>query len=66
MGVVSGASMAVAMMAGTFAGAGVPLAMHRLGADPAHASAIVLILITDAVSYTAFLALAFALASWMI
>jgi Mg/Co/Ni transporter MgtE len=39
--------------------------MRRLGADPAHASAIVLILITDAASFTTFLTLTFSLAEWV-
>ena len=65
LGLVAGGSLVVAMMAGTLAGAGVPLLMRRLGADPAHASAIVLILATDAMSYTTFLSLTFTLAGWV-
>jgi magnesium transporter len=65
LGLVAGASLLAAMTAGTLAGAGVPLLMRRLGADPAHASAIVLILITDAASFTTFLTLTFSLAEWV-
>ncbi len=65
LGLVAGASLVAAMTAGTLAGAGIPLLMRRLGADPAHASAIVLILITDAVAYTVFLSLTFSLARWV-
>jgi len=50
----------VAMAVGTFAGAGIPLAMRRFGFDPAHASAIVLIMITDGVSFLATVSLTMA------
>ena len=42
-------------------GAGVPLIMRRVGIDPAQSSAIVLIMITDALSFTTLLSL-----SWLL
>ncbi len=61
LGVVAAVSTTAAMTAGTLAGAAIPLLMRRVGADPAHASAIVLIMITDAVSFTILLGLSFTL-----
>ena len=61
LGVVAAVSTTAAMTAGTLAGAAIPLVMRRVGADPAHASAIVLIMITDAVSFTILLGLSFTL-----
>lgn len=57
IGVVAGAAAMVAMIVGTLAGSGIPLLMRRLGADPAQSSAIFLIMVTDAVSFTTLLAL---------
>ncbi len=65
LGLVAGTCMTVAMAAGTLAGSTIPLIMRRLGIDPAHASAIMLILITDAVSITALLSLVFVLHTWL-
>jgi magnesium transporter len=53
------------MVVGTFAGACIPLVMRRIGIDPAQSSAIVLILITDAVSFTTLLFLSFWLLGWV-
>lgn len=61
IGAVAAVSTTAAMTAGTLAGAAIPLVMRRLGADPAHASAIVLIMITDGVSFSILLSLSFAL-----
>jgi magnesium transporter len=58
LGVVAGMSIVVAMAVGTLAGASIPLAMRGLGIDPAQSSAIVLILVTDGVSFTTILLLA--------
>jgi magnesium transporter len=62
LGLVAGFSITVAMVVGTLAGAGIPLIMRGIGIDPAQSSAIVLILITDAVSFTTLLILSF----WML
>jgi magnesium transporter len=59
LGLVAGISITVAMVVGTLAGACIPLVMRGLGIDPAQSSAIVLILITDAVSFTTLLFLSF-------
>ncbi len=55
LGLAAGISIMFAMVVGTLAGAGVPLVMRGLGIDPAQSSAIVLIMITDAVSFTTLL-----------
>jgi magnesium transporter len=57
LGLVAGISIMIAMAVGTLAGSGIPLIMRGLGIDPAQSSAIVLILITDAVSFTTLLLL---------
>jgi magnesium transporter len=59
LGLVAGISITIAMVVGTLAGACIPLIMRGLGIDPAQSSAIVLILITDAVSFTTLLFLSF-------
>ena len=56
---MAGISVTIAMTVGTLSGACIPLMMRRLGIDPAQSSAIVLILITDAVSFTILLLLSF-------
>jgi magnesium transporter len=61
LGAVAGVATMIAMVAGTLAGAGIPLIMRRLGIDPAQSSAIVLILITDATAFTVLLSLTFSL-----
>ena len=58
IGVSAGLATMAAMTIGTLAGSSVPLVMRHLGFDPAHASAIVLIMITDAVSFGVLLGLA--------
>ncbi len=57
IGLVAGIAAMVAMGVGTLAGSGIPLLMRRLGFDPAQSSAIFLIMVTDAVSFTTLLAL---------
>jgi magnesium transporter len=59
LGLVAGISITITMAVGTLAGACIPLIMRRIGIDPAQSSAIVLILITDAVSFTILLLLSF-------
>ena len=61
LGLAAGISIMFAMVVGTLAGSGVPLAMRGLGIDPAQSSAIVLIMITDAVSFTTLLAFSWVL-----
>jgi len=61
LGLVAGISIMLAMVVGTLTGAGVPLIMRSLGIDPAQSSAIVLIMITDALSFTTLLSL-----SWLL
>jgi magnesium transporter len=62
LGLIAGIAIALAMSVGTLCGASVPLLMRRLGADPAHSSAIFLIMITDAVSFSFLLGLVVVLA----
>jgi magnesium transporter len=59
LGLLAGLAIMLAMCVGTLSGASVPLIMRRLGADPAHSSAIFLIMITDAVSFSFLLGLVF-------
>ncbi len=61
IGLVAGVSIMFAMVVGTLAGAGVPLVMRGLGIDPAQSSAIFLIMITDALSFTTLLSLSWVL-----
>lgn len=65
VGVVAGSAIGGAIAAGSIAGTAVPLAMRRFGADPAHASTIFLIMITDAVAFATFLGLAGLTATWL-
>ncbi len=64
-GVITGAAMAISMAAGTLAGASIPLIMRRLGADPAQASAIFLVMVTDAVAFSALLGIAALSIGWL-
>jgi len=57
VGAIAGVSMTVAMTTATLAGSCVPLIMKKLGIDPALASSILLIMITDGVSFCTLLAL---------
>lgn len=55
IGMVAGVATAIAMCVGTLAGSSIPLIMKRLGFDPAQSSAIFLIMVTDAVSFSVLL-----------
>lgn len=57
LGAVAGIAACVAMSVGTVAGTGIPLLMRTLGIDPARASAIFLIMITDGISFGVLLGL---------
>jgi magnesium transporter len=57
IGVIAGFATAIAMAVGTLAGASIPIIMKRAGVDPAQSSAIFLIMITDAVSFSVLLGL---------
>lgn len=57
----SGLAMAGAMAVSCLVGTGMPMAMQRLGADPATASSIFVTMLTDAISYAAFLTVVLAM-----
>lgn len=56
-------SMVLAMIAAGFAGAVVPIALKRLGQDPAQSSSIILTTVTDVAGFFSFLGIATLLAS---
>ena len=58
-------SMVLAMIAAGFAGAVVPIALTRLGQDPAQSSSIVLTTVTDIAGFFSFLGIATLLASML-
>ena len=58
IGVIISVSVAVNFVVAGFAGAGIPVALRRLGQDPALASNIFLTMITDIVGFGGFLATA--------
>ncbi|MBI4054772.1 MAG: magnesium transporter [Elusimicrobia bacterium] len=58
LGVVIGLAMVVNLVAAGLAGAAIPLAMKRLGFDPAQSSGIFLTTVTDVVGFFSFLAFA--------
>lgn len=58
-------SMVLAMVAAGFAGAVVPIALTRLGQDPAQSSSIVLTTVTDIAGFFSFLGIATLLASML-
>jgi magnesium transporter len=58
MGLVIGLAMIVNMIAAGLAGAAIPLAMKRLGFDPAQSSGIFLTTVTDVVGFFSFLGFA--------
>jgi magnesium transporter len=66
LGLVAGGAMNAVMIVGCLVGTAVPLVMKRLGADPAAASSIFLIMLTDMVSFATFLGLVFFLRDWLI
>jgi len=65
LGVVVAVAMTVALSIGTLVGSSLPLVVRRFGADPATASTIFLTMVTDSMSFLAFLGLASALSSWI-
>lgn len=63
--VVIALSMVLAMIAAGFAGAVVPIALKRLGQDPAQSSSIILTTVTDVAGFFSFLGIATLLASML-
>jgi len=59
LGVIVGMAMIINMIAAGMFGAFIPLAMKKMGYDPAHASGIFLTTITDIVGFFSFLGLAY-------
>ena len=57
--------MVLAMIVAGFAGAVVPVALVKLGQDPAQSSSIVLTTITDVAGFFSFLGIASALSSFL-
>ena len=51
-------SMVLAMVAAGFAGAVIPIALKRLGQDPAQSSSIILTTVTDVAGFFSFLGIA--------
>lgn len=58
LGLVIGISMAINLVAAALSGVLIPLAVKKLGVDPALASGVVLTTVTDVVGFFSFLALA--------
>jgi magnesium transporter len=58
-------SMVLAMVVACFAGALVPIALKRLGQDPAQSSSIVLTTVTDVAGFFSFLGIATLLSSML-
>lgn len=58
LGIVIGMGMIVNLIAAGLSGAAIPIAMKKLGADPAQSSSIILTTITDVVGFFAFLSFA--------
>ena len=65
LGIVVALALLVSMAAGTLTGALIPLIMRRVGADPAQASAIFLVMVTDAVSFISLLGFATIAVHWL-
>lgn len=65
LGIVVAIAMTVALSVGTLVGSGLPLVVRRLGADPATASTIFLTMVTDSMSFLAFLGLSYMLSGWI-
>ena len=66
LGLVAAMAMHGVMVVGCMVGTAVPLVMKRLGADPAAASSIFLIMLTDMISFATFLGLVYVLRDWLI
>ncbi len=58
LGVLLGAAMVINLVCAAFAGATIPLALNRVGIDPALAGGVLLTTVTDVVGFMAFLGLA--------
>ncbi|MDX5151224.1 MAG: magnesium transporter, partial [Acidiferrobacterales bacterium] len=58
LGLIIGISMAINLVAAALSGVLIPLAVKKLGVDPALASGVVLTTVTDVVGFFSFLALA--------
>ena len=58
LGIVFGAALVINLLTGAMAGTLVPLALQRIGIDPALAGGVVLIAATDVVGFVSFLGLA--------
>ncbi|MBI5625104.1 MAG: magnesium transporter [Elusimicrobia bacterium] len=65
LGLVIGLAMIVNLVAAGAAGAAIPIAMKRLGFDPAQSSGIFLTTVTDVVGFLAFLGFATFFARWL-
>ncbi|MFB6261299.1 MAG: magnesium transporter, partial [Thiohalorhabdaceae bacterium] len=63
LGLIIGIAMVLAMVAAGISGALVPIALTRLGQDPAQASSIILTTVTDVVGFAVFLGTATLLAA---
>jgi len=62
---VISAAMVIAMVAAGFSGALIPIALSRLGFDPAQSSSIVLTTVTDVVGFFSFLGIAVLLQGYL-
>lgn len=58
-------SMIISMVAAGFSGAIVPIALRRIGQDPAQSSSIILTTVTDVVGFFSFLGVATLMAQWL-
>ncbi|MBC8309637.1 MAG: magnesium transporter [Planctomycetes bacterium] len=65
LGLIVACAMVVSMSIATFTGAAIPLLMRKIGADPAQASAIFLVMITDAVAFSTLLGFAYLTLTWI-
>jgi len=66
LGLIAAIAMSGALALGCLLGAGIPILMQRLKFDPATASTIFLLMLTDMISFAAFLGLASLLRSWLL
>ncbi len=66
LGFIAAASMSGALALGCLAGAAIPLCLDRMKLDPAAGSSIFVTMVTDTVSFAAFLGLAYLLRSWIL
>lgn len=58
LGVLLGAAMVINLICAAFAGATIPLALNKIGIDPALAGGVLLTTVTDVIGFMAFLGLA--------